>query len=1588
MKRRIFMVLCFLIVIFSQSHKTARTESPWYNMGAVLPDSSELAVDYLKTTMDAFHNTLDIYTDLGAAGNHFNAPGMMPDETAAVSMDQCCTENPLSGSTCIQCTFQSQWYNYGGYYFLNGTLTGDETKPQCNWGDIPDAGFDLSGATSITFYARGETGGERVEFIVGGVGWAVDSQGNSTFPEQPYPDSFPKLRTGTITLTSQWEQYSIDLQGNDLSYVLSGFGWVATAVDNNHQNITFYLDDIYWNKPRLEELRLLLSYETNPTQEEDFDVVMRNVAFSYDNALALLVFLARGTEDDLSRAAVLADSFVHAIHNDRYYTGIWLRNGYMAGDLKQFPGWTPNNNENTARMPGFWNCEDDSWYEDNFQISTHTGNVGWVIIALLSSYQVLGDSDYLQAAQELGEWVEIHCKDNRGNGGYTGGYEGWEPETETLLYKSTEHNLDLYVAFYRLFEITSDETWLQRAVHAEIFVKSMWDETEGKFYTGTDDTGITINQEVIPLDAQTWAIMVFRDEQDLYLRALEYAEAHHRVDNGFDFNTDQDGIWYEGTAQMAVAYQAVGETGKAATLVTAVEDAQFENGAIPAASKDGLTTGFYLPDNSPWLYYQRGHVGASSWYLFAKLGVNPYWIGAETSEPTLTVTSPNGGESWEIGSQHTITWNSSGSVGNVDIEYSTNNGESWIEIATGTPNDGSRLWTVPDTVSNQCLIRVFEPDGSPVDTSDDVFSITPPPTITVTSPNGGERWLVGTWQTITWTCEGNVETVMIECSFNGGTAWKTIAVSTENDGQFIWKIPNQPSDNCLIRVSASDVDEGPADVSDEVFAIFSPITAAITVNSPNGGESWGAGSSQEIKWNSSGDISNVTIKYSIDNGTTWKTIVQTTANDGSYNWVVPGTVSDQCLVQVTGNDSDLDPKPSDVSDEVFSIVSPITAAITVNSPNGGESWVTGSSQEIKWTSTGDINNVTIKYSTDNGTTWKTIVQTTANDGSFNWNVPGTASDECLVQVIGNDNDLDPNPSDVSDGVFSIVLSSPPTITVTAPNGGEQLLVGSWFDITWFSNGTREEVKIEYSVNSGQTWTEITGAAENNGSYDWTVPDTPSETCLVRVSEIDGQPEDVSDAVFSIVSPLPDGIIVKSPNGGESWTVGSLQEITWIGSGDINNVTIEYSYDNGITWKVIVQTTTNDGSYDWTVPDTVSDECLVRVTAIDGAGDPRPSDVSDKVFSIVLPPPPIITVTAPNGGEQLVVGSRFDITWFSSEAGEKVLIEYSVTGGETWPVITDATENDGHYDWIVPDEPSETCLVRISEIDGRLIDISDAVFSIVSPQPFDITIISPNGGENWTAGSWQEIKWTSTGDINNVTIEYSADNGTTWKVIVQTTPNDGSCDWTVPDTVSDECLVRVTANDNDLDPKPWDVSDEVFSIVSSSPGAFRVTSPNGGEDWEVGSVQTITWDRVGDIGSVKIDYSFDNGSTWKTVVSSTNNSGSYNWLLPDTVSDECLVRITANDGGGEPKPSDVSDEVFSIVRPSEPFIKVISPNGGEQLVVGSRFPITWYATDSREEVKIEYSINGGETWTVITGATENDGEYDWIVAGETSEICLV
>ena len=97
---------------------------------------------------------------------------------------------------------------------------------------------------------------------------------------------------------------------------------------------------------------------------------------------------------------------------------------------------------------------------------------------------------------------------------------------------------------------------------------------------------------------------------------------------------------------------------------------------------------------------------------------------------------------------------------------------------------------------------------------------------------------------------------------------------------------------------------------------------------------------------------------------------------------------------------------------------------------------------------------------------------------------------------------------------------------------------------------------------------------------------------------------------------------------------------------------------------------------------------------------------------------------------------------------------------------------------------------------------------------------------------------------------------------------------------------------------------VTASFAVDPVAPAVTSPNGGENWAVGSSQTISW-TPGTGGNVTVELSRDNGANWETLFASTANDGSQSWTVSGPAASQALVRVS-NDAG-----SDTSDTDFTI-----------------------------------------------------------------------------
>ncbi len=164
----------------------------------------------------------DVYTDKRSPNNHYIPAGWMGDYSD-IKFNDSWMENPHSGTTCVRVEYtmkRSQGAGWIGVYWQN---------PANNWGS-KRAGFDLTGATKLTFWARGDKGGEIIsEFKMGGITGEFSDSASAGI--------------GPAVLAQEWKKFEIDLKGQDLSHIIGGFCCSASA-DDNPNGLIFYLDDI------------------------------------------------------------------------------------------------------------------------------------------------------------------------------------------------------------------------------------------------------------------------------------------------------------------------------------------------------------------------------------------------------------------------------------------------------------------------------------------------------------------------------------------------------------------------------------------------------------------------------------------------------------------------------------------------------------------------------------------------------------------------------------------------------------------------------------------------------------------------------------------------------------------------------------------------------------------------------------------------------------------------------------------------------------------------------------------------------------------------------------------------------------------------------------------------------------------------------------------------------------------------------------------------------------------------------------------------------------------------------------------------
>ncbi|MDR3668421.1 MAG: FISUMP domain-containing protein [Ignavibacteriaceae bacterium] len=372
------------------------------------------------------------------------------------------------------------------------------------------------------------------------------------------------------------------------------------------------------------------------------------------------------------------------------------------------------------------------------------------------------------------------------------------------------------------------------------------------------------------------------------------------------------------------------------------------------------------------------------------------------------------------------------------------------------------------------------------------------------------------------------------------------------------------------------------------------------------------------------------------------------------------------------------------------------------------------------------------------------------------------------------------------------------------------------------------------------------------------------------------------------------LLLQSPDGGENWKIGSQHNITWGGNNlSDTKIKLEFTTDNGINWITIINSIPAiNCNYFWILPNTSSKKCKVKITDLN---NPNSLSTSDSAFTID---------NTCMDGFKIEHGGR---VYETIAIGNQCWLKENLDIGTMLPNSKESSLN-GIIEKYCYNDDTVNCnlyggLYKYSEIGEK--GICPIFWHIDGPSSFlDQVIYDGNAikeigqGTGFGAG-------TNTSGFSALFAGRRSSVGTFLDL--------GDAAWFPFTTNSPLIIADFLDYSGTMGWTDHFGSNGAGSIrcVMDDIGPLLLSSPVGGENWLIGSTQKISW-TLSNVINIKIDYSNDNGSNWINIIPSTSTSaGSYNWLVPNTPSRNCKIKISSID---HPDTNSISN-IFRIYKVS-------------------------------------------------------------------------
>jgi len=286
-------------------------------------------------------------------------------------------------------------------------------------------------------------------------------------------------------------------------------------------------------------------------------------------------------------------------------------------------------------------------------------------------------------------------------------------------------------------------------------------------------------------------------------------------------------------------------------------------------------------------------------------------VGTISASPTLLTPNNN---ATEVPLSPTLTWNAVTNAVSYTLQVSTSNSfPGFVYNQNGLTNTSQQISGLNSNTTYYWRVNSTNIYGT--SSWSNIFSfktVAPPQAPTLLAPTNNATE-VALSPTLTWNAVSNAVSYTLQISANNSfSSFVHDQSGLTNTSQQI--IGLNEATIYFWRVAATNI-YGTSSYS-TTWSFLTAGTSSLLLTSPNGGETWYVGETQQITWQAN-HVSNIKIEHSSNNGLTWNSIINSTpASTGSYNYIVPNSLSTQNLIKITDIEN---PAVTDVSDAIFRI---------------------------------------------------------------------------------------------------------------------------------------------------------------------------------------------------------------------------------------------------------------------------------------------------------------------------------------------------------------------------------------------------------------------------------------------------------------------------------------------------------------------------------------------------------------------------------------------------------------------------------------------------------------------------------------------